>query len=830
MQPIQVTDFNYLDYIDLGLIVLVPLLVMGFITYRFIRKGRTLKSFVLTWVVFAAVISTGMAGLFSVVSFQRRQLVDYFGECSRAAAALAYELDHWKIQYGNPDTFSDYSEPVMPQDVNELPKQLPAALPESSANMSSQSAEEKLPVPTGLIVYRSENIQDSEAPKRNMWGDIAQAKGRAYFDTYPKRVCCQWNAVPGATTYRVQWGIVDAATGQVEEDNWVIVYSGSQRSVVLAAPDGPVQFRIRAETGTPEDDPTYLKLCEAFERIGEHGINISSVYSMRFKNADMAYFVVAPGGDENENGVIDPDERPSPIGEEYACSYTMRDVYENHAGAVNTVAFRDEWGVWISAFEPLWTPDGEFDGMVGVDFKAALWYDNIQKAKFYPYCFYIAVLAVFFGGLAMISRLQNSGEKLQDYAHELNITIASLTAARQEAERAAKVKSDFLANMSHEIRTPMNAILGMTHLALQTELTPKQSMYLENVESSATLLLRIINDVLDFSKIEAGKMVMEHRPFLLRNVIIGLESIVGELARRKAVTLELKCEEDIPNRLRGDSIRLQQVLVNLLTNAIKFTKEGTITLEVKSTTSPQQQEKDKRTILQFSVRDSGIGMTEAQTKSLFKPFTQADTSTTRKYGGTGLGLAICKSIVRMMNGKIWCTSKPGAGSTFIFTAQFDLALSDEMSSVIARAKTANAKEAVDENRALSQISGAKILLAEDNKINQMVAKELLEMKGFKVDVADNGHIALEMLERGEYALVLMDIQMPEMDGLEAARKIRQNPKYTGLPIIAMTAHALSGDHEISLSAGMNDHITKPINPAHLYQVLIHWIKTAQYSA
>jgi CheY-like chemotaxis protein/anti-sigma regulatory factor (Ser/Thr protein kinase) len=365
----------------------------------------------------------------------------------------------------------------------------------------------------------------------------------------------------------------------------------------------------------------------------------------------------------------------------------------------------------------------------------------------------------------------------------------------------------------------MNAVLVMIHLARQTELNAKQQMYLENANQSADLLLRIINDILDFSKIEAGKMVMESHVFSLGSVINGLHTIVGHTAQNKNLHFVLPDLSASPIRLVGDDVRLQQVLVNLLTNAVKFTKEGKVELQIDEIESNGQ-----KITLQFSISDTGIGMTAKQMSAIFRPFMQADASTTRKFGGTGLGLTICKNIVEMMHGKIWVESTVSQGTTFYFTAEFDLPKSAGEQSSLMTASSGGAENISRDVIIPPELHGKRILLAEDNKINQMVASELLRMKGFDVDIAENGKVALDLLKYNTYAAVLMDIQMPEMDGLEAVNELRKNPKWANLPVIAMTAHAMSSDRSISLDAGMNDHNTKPIDPNQLYQTLIRWIK------
>ncbi len=399
-----------------------------------------------------------------------------------------------------------------------------------------------------------------------------------------------------------------------------------------------------------------------------------------------------------------------------------------------------------------------------------------------------------------------------------------LRLARDLAEKNAQAKSEFLANMSHEIRTPMNAILGMTRLLFQTELTGRQRDYLSKTEQSATLLLRVINDILDFSKIEAGKLEMERIPFSLQSVLHGIQDITATQIAEKDLAMSVSVDPAAPADLIGDPTRLKQILLNLANNAIKFTNRGEIHVGVTAEQCADQGE-SCRAVLRFCVTDTGIGMTEEQVKNLFSPFTQADTSTTRKYGGTGLGLAICKRLVQLMHGDIWCESAPGKGARFCFTAEFDMPPAQSGGACADEAADKQRLDAADREAALdASLAGSRILLAEDNEINQLIALELLRVKGFAVDVAGTGKEALELLAKADYDLVLMDIQMPEMDGLTAAKEIRKNPRYADLPILAMTAHAMAGDRELSLNVGMNDHVTKPIDPDALYAAIRRWLR------
>ena len=586
---------------------------------------------------------------------------------------------------------------------------------------------------------------------------------------------------------------------------------------------------------------------------------------------------------------------------------------------------------------------------------------NVWTFK-YTLMYFLSIAAV---GLAIVVLLRKQNRASEVMNQTLRDNETALRAARLKAEDSAKAKSDFLANMSHEIRTPMNAIIGMAHLALRTELNPKQHNYVDNIERAALSLLGIINDVLDFSKIEAGKFYVEQIPFCLDDVLSNLSVVTSQGAADKHLAYLFKVPHTVPRNLVGDPLRLGQVLVNLINNAIKFTEAGEI--EVSCTladgdgdgdgdgSAPAAAEADSAVTLVFSVRDTGIGMTPEQQTKLFQPFSQADGSTTRNYGGTGLGLSISQRLVQLMGGSISVESQAGVGSTFQFSLRlavvpqpdraaslppalhgarvlvvdesalargilldglealpvrldsagsgrealqkvrladaagdsYQLVLTDwkmrdlsgaqivehikadptlavppavilmiafgqeevqaaaaavgvdgfllkpiTQSSLVTTLMSAFArrvKREVARTAPQPHFPGARILLAEDNDINQEITVELLDQVGAKVDIAGTGREAVAMLREAgpqAYGMVLMDLEMPDMDGHEATIAVRADERFASLPIIAMTAHVVASIRERCLMEGMQDYVTKPVNPEQLYATVSRWLRVA----
>ena len=550
--------------------------------------------------------------------------------------------------------------------------------------------------------------------------------------------------------------------------------------------------------------------------------------------------------------------------------------------------------------------------------------------------------------------LYKSKKTIENQKFELEKRVKDLEESKKVAEAANQTKSDFLSIMSHEIRTPMNAIMGFTQLTLKTGLTSQQSQFLEKIQYSAENLMAIINDILDFSKIEAGKLSLEVMEFSLESILEDMANQEVLKTQKKGLELLFYIEPNVPHSLLGDPLRLSQVILNLLSNAIKFTDEGQVVMTVKT-----EKTMDANTLLRFSIQDTGIGLSEQQISNLFQPFTQADVSTTRKYGGTGLGLSICNQLVEMMGGRLWVDSEPGKGSTFHFTAQFKVGkksnqkkllppelkdlrilLVDDNPTALALMKrilelqsfqitacthpdealremergidkgnpyglaildwrlpkmkgtdlakkiqeypginkkpeiilvSASSQEeienktqggwngallskpvspsalfdtiisvfgiqnleipevreiSVSESDHINQIAGASILLVEDNAINQELALELLKNAGVQAQVANNGVEALGILKKKNFDGILMDVEMPEMDGLTTTCEIRKQKKFKELPIIAMTANVLAKHRKAAEKAGMDDYIIKPINEQDLFSTMAKWIKPA----
>jgi signal transduction histidine kinase/ActR/RegA family two-component response regulator len=426
--------------------------------------------------------------------------------------------------------------------------------------------------------------------------------------------------------------------------------------------------------------------------------------------------------------------------------------------------------------------------------------------------------------LSMMEDAENAREELEVTNNRLNEMIEQAKQAKCEADNGNRAKSDFLATMSHEIRTPLNGIIGFVEMLDDTKLSVEQDDILNRIKSSSEVLMSLINNVLDFSKVESGHLNLESRGFSILPVIRDLKSMFSTQAKEKGLSLKITMDNDVLRKLTGDETRFRQILLNLLSNAIKFTQSGEVTLHL----SKHNLDTESNSVeLEFKVRDTGIGMSSEEIGRLFLPFSQGDSSTTRKYGGTGLGLAICKNLSEAMGGKVWVTSQPGEGSSFIGRVRFDLDTMADNQAPLSGTEKHNVipSESINkkvESDKLADSLALKIAVAEDNEANQQVILMMLRRLGWESEFAGNGQELLDLVRDKDFDLIFMDVQMPLMDGLEATRRLRAGEageEVKDVKIIALTANALSGDETRCLESGMDAFMSKPLKLNTLKQTI-----------
>ena len=586
---------------------------------------------------------------------------------------------------------------------------------------------------------------------------------------------------------------------------------------------------------TTEDDRLYIEISRLMEQWICEIPSVASVYTLRKNDLGEFIFIVDPGQDRDNNGRLDGEgDKGNGIGEVYETKIEdvpeFVEAFEGKSG-FNGIPVKDAFGTWITATEPIFDSGGKLNAIMGIDFSAQSWLTEINRSRFWPIIFFMSFLIFFFVVQFFLIQNHRAEEQLRTNTVNLEKTVSELIEANRKADAAVKAKGDFLANMSHEIRTPMNAILGFVDIAgrkllqrcLPEELQQCNDM-LRLISSSGNDLLTIISDILDFSKAEADntQINLENIPISLRRMVENIRLTMQErLSDKPNVELIFEPVGSFPEKILGDPTRIRQILNNLIGNAIKFTTEGSVKVRYGLCSEYLQQHQNtdpKSQYFYFDVSDTGIGINEEGISRLFQPFSQADSSLTRRFGGTGLGLAISKRLAMMMGGDITVTSEPGKGSTFRFTFNAIEYFGNTEDTTVEKA------EYVAPENPNARLENCRILAVEDGRVNQIVISAQISESGATIELADNGQIALDMIEAAEKAnkpfdVILMDMQMPVMDGYEATKTLRQRG-FTK-PIIALTAHALSGDCEKTLEVGCNDYMSKPID----FQKLISKIRS-----
>jgi signal transduction histidine kinase/CheY-like chemotaxis protein len=830
------------NFFDLVLLIfLLTILMIGLSFYLRGQKQTYLLAYV--WGFFGIILIFGTFCLVSIVQNVRTSWLSYFEQSAKSYARLAVQFENDQIKPGNPDLFSEWTNPVIPITVSTLSD--PKPLQESPAVISPEP-EKQLEIPQGLKVEIGMRIFPDE-PNRiryhaNHWAIVALLHDNTTYDKCTHQAVLQWEPVPGASTYRIQWCRNNLPKSKPAEDDWLNVYSGSKNYCILDVPDVPLQFRLRAETGTPEDDPVYLALMKLYDDAVFSNVYLGSTYTMRVVDKHFWHFIVAPGCDSNHNNRIDENERAAPIGELYENTQALKLLQNNNWNPIVGPIVVDEWGIWNSAFAVISRSDNDHMNVVGLDFHANILTNSTRQAKVLPYCFFLLVNFFYFSGIILVTKLKRAWDETREYAERLQVTVIKLNETTQLAEVAAEAKINFLTNISHEIRTPMNAVLGFTNI-FEQKLMPYcppeqqqecQSIYNSIVENGNDLLTQI-NKILNF--VNTGEETENKTEFTLINfpkLIEELHQWAIEHLNDKPIQLNFVPMGQVPNFILSDQSRLSQILKSLIDNAIKFTDKGNIRVTYGADTpsniivpdlellKSSDKQKLQKKIIYFEIDDTGIGIAEKDLARIFQVFTQADTSLTRQHCGVGLGLTLAKQFAEILGGTITVSSLLGQGSTFVLSLPVEISEREE---------SWNDSAKQEENPSVpfpleQSLNGLKILVVEDNKVNQIIIASQLQKAGAEVVLADNGQIGIDKINKTEietdkkFDIVLMDMQMPVMDGYQATTILRRDGYKC--PIIAVTAHALDDDRQKVLDAGCNDYLTKPFQTEHLFKTILKY--------
>ena len=837
IQEARLIGYDYSVYAELIAIVVVLCLCMIACSIWLTHQKRSFKFIVSVWCGFLPLLLFGTVGM-SFFIYQQR--IDWTAYCSKLVAYYANvvnQLDHDKIQPGNPDVFSDWSPKLVMSFEQQTDAMLLRSEEDTFSNRQSDplSSSEKLGIPEGLTADWSSLLQASSMPthliRRNQWAVAELTQDSYAFDRSVQKVYVRWDSVPQATTYRLQWKNADC-----ENTDWITVYTGAKPSCAITIPQGvSLAFRVRAEDGTPEDCPHFTRIVDILDFPAATNIYVGYVYTMRSAGQEQSQFIVAPISDANKNGVIDANEMPNDIGELYPKTPIFRHVLGYKERAMDFETLEDQWGRWFIIAEPIWTRDNKMEGLLGMDFRANVVLRAMFYERLYPLCLFILVMSVYFSAILFINHLQIKTAVVSQLASELQHVVSELTEAQRATEKALQVKTLFLTNMSHEFRTPLNGILGFIGILERSSFrcaAEERAMCQEaikQVKDNGKSLLKLVDNLLGMAAMDGTQTPqLQFTAFHIHNLILEVANMMQSRAECKSLTLTIDESQDTPKWITSDPKHIRQVLLLLIDNAIKFTQEGSVSIHYGIL--PEQQQ--RAPMFYVSVSDTGIGIAPDQVRSIFKPFSQSDPTSTREYGGMGIGLAVARQAAEMLNGNISVKSQPGLGSTFTFTFPGQIAepppqeSSTESTVVQNTATLPIVKSTRSDIRPASEgehpLASCRILVVDDTKANQIVIVNQLEELGATTETAENGQIGIDKITeaetRGEpFDIILMDMQMPVLDGYAATRHLRAYGYFK--PIIAVTAHALPEDRERTLEAGCDEYITKPVDFLRLTKVI-----------